>query len=310
MSDNLQQTINFAKTFIQYSPLTAGLGMEPAVSIGTMIRNSILNPPQSFFFNRAETTFPTVVGQQDYTQQLDDLAYIEKVSLTDAAGKIYEIKDVYNNAALSPSSDQARPNALSIERSFISAGLLNFSLRFLAVPDQVYTVTLVYQKIALPFGPYLLSACGNAAAGNTTYTGVFDKLAFPVGATAIITGFTSAVNNGSFVVVSCAATSLVVANAAGTAATNTGYVSNFDWSPIPDTFRDVYNNLFLAEALAIVDDARAQLYRQRGVAAFFAKATGLTETQRNAFAQQWLARDTEKASVSGLVQLGQNGRGM
>jgi hypothetical protein len=311
MGGNLQQTINWAKTFIQYSPLQAGLGQEPAVSIASMIRNSLLNPPLTWYYNRAETTFPTVVNQQDYTQQLDDLAFLEKVSLTDDAGNITEIKDVYNNSALSPSSVPGRPNSVSIERSFISAGLLNFSIRFLAVPDKIYTVTLVYQKLALPFGPFFISAAGNAAAGNTTYTGVFDKLAFPVGSTAIITGFvTNVVNNGSFVVVSCSATSLVVANAAGVAETRQAYVSNFSWDPIPDSYSDVYNNLFLSEAMAMVDDNRSQLYRQRGVAALMAKASGLTEMQKNIFAQQWLSRNTEKQAVAGMTTLGNTGRGV
>jgi hypothetical protein len=265
----------------------------------------------TWFFNRAEVTFPTVVGTQDYTQQLDDLAFVEKVSLTDDAGNIYEIKDVYNNSALSPSSTQGRPNAISIERSFVSAGLLNFSLRFLAVPDRVYTVTLVYQKLALPFGPYFISAAGTASGGNTTYTGTFDKLAFPVGATAIITGFVAhPANNGSFVVVSCSATSLVVANAGGIAETIQAYVSNFSWDPIPDSYSDVYNNLFLAEAMAMVDDSRSQLYRQRGVAALMAKASGLTEMQKNIFAQQWLSRNTEKQATAGMTNLGNTGRGV
>jgi len=307
---NLQQTINWAKTYIQYSPLTAGLGQEPAVSIASMIRSSMLNPPMTWFFNSAELTFPTVVGQQDYTKQIDDLGFIQKVSLTDDQGKIWEIKDVYNVSSLSPSTDQARPNSVSLERSFISGGLLNFVIRFLAVPDQIYTVTVLYQKIALPMGPFFISSVANNAGGNTTYTGDFDKQAFPAGSTAVITGFSTPANNGSFVVASATATTLVVVNPNGVAETKQAYVSNFSWDPIPDSYSDVYNNLFLAEAMALVDDQRAQLYRQRGVAALFAKLTGLSEMQQNAFAQQWLARGTERQANAGTTQLGNTGRGI
>jgi len=179
------------------------------------------------------------------------------------------------------------------------------------VPDKIYTVTLVYQKLAPQFGPFFITSCGNAGGGNTTYTGSFDIISFPAGATAIVTGFvTNAVNNGSFVVVSSTNTSLVLANAAGVAETAAAFVNNFSWDPIPNQYSDVYNNLFLAEALAVVDDARAQLYRQRGVAALMAKASGLTEMQKNIFAQQWLARGTERASSSGITTLGNTGRGI
>jgi len=314
MFNTLQNSINFALPYIQYSPLTAGFGQEPAASIGTMIRNSFLSAPMTWFFNRAEITFPTVVGQQDYTiATAPDLAFVEKVSLTDDQGNIFEIKDVYDNQSLSPSSFQQRPDAMSIQTSPVVASVQNYKFRFLGVPDQIYTVTIEYQKLSPQFGPFFITSCGNAAAGNTAYTGNFDTLSFPTGATAIITGFkTNAVNNGSFVVVSCTTTMLTLANAAGVAETPAAgaFANNFSWSPIPNQFSDVYNNLFLSEALATVDDARAQLYRQRGIAAMLAKATGLSEMQKNVFVQQWLARGVERQSLVSSTQTGNAGRGI
>jgi hypothetical protein len=309
MSLNLQNTLNWAAPYIQYSPLTAGLGQEPAVSIASMVRNSFLSQPQTWFFNRSTATFNTVVGQQDYTQAaVVDLSFVEKVSLQDDQGNIYEIKDVYNNRALSPSSFQQRPSAMSVETSNSTAGCV---FRFLGVPDQIYAVVVTYQKLSPQFGPFFISSAANASGGNTVYTGTFDPISFPAGSIAIITGFQAhTVNNGSFVVVSATATTLTVANAAGIAETIQAYVSNFAWDPIPDQYSDVYNNLFLSEALAMVDDPRAQLYRQRGVAIFLSKASGLTEMQRNAFVQQWLAREVERQSILGAVQLGHAGRAL
>ncbi len=401
MFNTLYNSINFAKTFTQYSPLTAGLGQEPAASIGSMIRNSLLNPPLTWYFNRAEFTFDTQIGVQDYEEQISDLSFVEKVSLQDDEGNITEIKDVYNNSALSKSAFQQKPNAMSVEKTYMSAArnpvtmtisavtvasnvltvfvntttgiqvgdsitfntvtpatFLNgqtvvvatinpgvsftaafthanypsgsgssansgnavyagldslrfFTLRFLGVPDKIYHVTLVYQKLAPQFGPFFITSADNASAGNTAYHGSFDPLSFPVGATAIITGFvTNAVNNGSFAVVSCTNSVLTLANTAGVAEAISAYANNFSWDPIPNQYSDVYNNLFLAEAMAGVDDARAQLYRQRGVAALLAKATGLTEMQKNAFIQQWLQRGVERASEGGQIQQGSAGRGM
>jgi hypothetical protein len=312
MSGNLQQTVNWAKTFVQYMPLTAGLGQEPAVSIASMIRNSILNPPYTWQFNRAEVTFPTVTGQQDYTlATCPDLAFVEKVSLSDDEGNIWEIKDVYNNSALAVSAFPGRPNAMSVESSSIILNVLNYKFRFLAVPDKIYTVTVTYQKLSPQFGPFFITSVAAHSGSNTTYTGSFDTISFPVGAVAIITGCTNAANNGSFVVVSCTSTALTLANAAGVLeSTSTSYANNFSWDPIPDQYSDVYNNLFLSEILAVGDDARAAMYRQRGVAALLSKASGLTEMQKNAFAQQWLARDVQRESTLGAAQLGHTGRGI
>lgn len=315
----LQHSIQFAQPFVQYVPITAGAGQEPATSIGTMIRNSFLGAPLVWNFNRNEITFSTVVKQQDYSQSFsangNDFGFIEEASLTDDQGNTYYIKDVYNTATLgvataSPAASGQRPSGISVKNVSYASGTQTVIFRFIGVPDAVYTVSLTYQKRAPIFGPFFLSAAGNAAGGNTAYTGVFDPYSFPVGATAIITGFGNAANNGSFTVVSCTTTLLTVSNAVGVAQTQTAYATNFDWSPIPDIFSDVYNNLFLSEILAMSDDARAQLYRQRGVAAFLSRASGLTETQKNAFAQQWLARDRERGALLSSGQQGVQARGV
>lgn len=315
MTYTLQNSINFAQTLVQYVPLTAGLGQEPAASIGTLIRNSFLGAPQTWYFNRNEISFSTVVGQQDYSQSFagngNDFGFIEKLSLTDDQGNIHEIKDVYNTDALALSAFQQRPSAVSVKSVTYSGATQTVGLRFLGVPDQVYTVTLTYQKKAPLFGPFFISSCGTAAGGNTTYTGVFDPYSLPASALANITGFANAANNGTFTIVSCTATSLVVANSGGTAQTATAFVTNFDWSPIPDQFSDVYNNLFLSEALSFADDApRAQIYRQRGIAAFLSRSDGLTEMQRDAFTQQWESRDKERAIFLAKAQQSVQARGI
>jgi hypothetical protein len=66
---------------------------------------------------------------------------------------------------------------------------------------------------------YSLSAVVNAVGGNTTYTGIF---LIPVQAQAmvLIAGWSTPANNGTFSVVSCDATTLVVNNSAGVAETH------------------------------------------------------------------------------------------
>lgn len=222
MAYTLQQSINWAQAFLQYSPLNAGTGNEPALSTANMIQNTIMNAPFTWAWNQnQDSTKTTTQGTQDYSYTLTDFNFLEKASITDSNGKIWEIKDVYNTAALNKSTEQARPNALAI-MSLIPG--TSFSARFMAVPNAVYTVNLVYQKLP-----------------------------------------TAMVNTSS------------------------------DWS-IPDTYADIYNNLFLGEMFSVVDDARSTTYRQRGIAALLSKAEGLSEMDKNMFLDQYWARDSQQTA--------------
>ena len=226
MATTVQNTIDFAQTFTQYSPLSVGTGNQPALGIANEIQNMILNAPFTWGFNRKEnSTLNTVAGTQDYVVALTDFSFLEKVSLTDANGAVFEILDVYNTAALgkadASTNKQQRPNSICV---LAVAYGINVTLRFMGVPNAVYNVTLTYQKLVTPL--------------------------------AALTGGT------------------------GT------------WA-IPDQYLDIYNNLFVGEAMAVVDDARAVQYRQRGVAALLAKAEGLSEMQKNLFLEQYWMRDRQ-----------------
>jgi hypothetical protein len=277
-----------------------------------MVRNSILNPPMTWDFNRVENSNTnTTTSDQDYTIALDDFGYLEKVSLTDASGNTQEIKDVYNNSALSKNSVVQRPSAIAV---IMSNRGTDVKLRFNSIPDKIYTINLTYQAVAAQFGPFVVNSCGNAAGGNTTYTGIFDPLSFTVGATATIQGFLTAANNGIYIIVSVTSTHLVLFNPNGVAEiapTLQGSAINSSWFPIPDSYSDIYNNLFLAEAFqAVGEDADAARYRQRGIAAFLAKSEGLDQTQINIFRQQWLQRDTEVQASQLRTAQGNQARGV
>jgi hypothetical protein len=184
--------------------------------------------------------------------------------------------------------------------------------RFLGVPDKIYSVSLTYQKIAPQFGPFFVTSTDDASFGSTNYRGFFSAVSTPTNSTVTITGYTGAnnANNGTFTVSSVTPTLLVVNNSAGVSSSQLGYAVNMDWAPIPDQLSEVYNNLFLSEALASVDDNRAAMYRQRGVAAFLATQTGLSDMQKNAFTQQWLARDVDRQLSTSFTTLGNTSRGI
>lgn len=310
---NLQNSINWALPYVQGSPLSAWTAGEPAVSVATLIRNSLLSPPLAWPWNRKEdSSTSTVAGTQDYVIPIVDFGFAEKVSLTDVNGNVYELKDIYNNLPLSATTStinaRSRPMAVSI--LIVTPGT-SIKIRFMQVPDQIYTINVTYQAAPVPFTQNTLTAAGSASAGNTAYTGTFTTSLFPTGQSAMILGFINAVNNGTFTIVSCTSTTLTVANPSGVTETTPAFAINVSWSPIPDYYSDIYNWLFLSESFSADDDpARAQIYRQRGVAAFLAKAEGLTEMQKNAFIQQWLNYTRETQQTGLRLQQGSQARGI
>jgi hypothetical protein len=241
-NQTIQNSIDYSQTYIQYSPLNVGVANEPAITIANEVQNLVVGPPFTWGWNRKEdSTLSTVAGTQDYTVNLTDFAYLEKVSLTDPNGAVFEIVDVYNTAALgkadSSTNKRQRPNAACV--LLVTYGT-SVKIRFMGCPDVIYNVSLTYQKLVTPM--------------------------------AALTGGT------------------------GT------------WT-IPPQYSDVYNSLFLAEALATVDDARAVQYRQRGVTALLAKSEGLSELQKNAFLEQYWMRDRQQQSGALRTQQSVQARG-
>jgi len=391
MPNTVQTTLNWALAYIQNQPLSNNTGFEPAASIASIVRNSMMNPPLTWSWNRFEdSSITTTLVDQDYTVALTNFGFIEKASLTDPAGNVQELKDILNTTPLSKNSTVQRPSAVSVI-SYVPG--VSLKIRFNTIPDKAYTVNLTYQGIAVQFGPFVVNSA-TAVGGNTqytgiftpasfpagspvtidgfstsygvsgitsvansvgpytTYTGVFTTAYFPAGTDVTISGFTNAGNNGVFKIVSVNGTTLVVVSQSGTAETATataigavispnngtytvvsststqlvlanpngvaetpptGAATAFNgsWAPIPDSFSDIYNNLFLSEAFQTAnDDQEAARYRQRGVAALLSKAEGLTQTQINIFRQQWLARDSEQTASTLRTQQGSQARGV
>jgi hypothetical protein len=312
MANTLQGTINWAQAFIQYSPLTAGAGLEPSVSIASMIRNTMMTAPMAWHWNRVEdNSKSTQVNVQDYVYNIANLGYIELVTLIDSSGKAFQMKDVYNYDAIAPlgsNSVPQRPQAAALVTNTVGVG---FKLRFMGIPDDVYQIILTYQPAPPQFAAFTVTSVLTASGGNTVYNGIsFSSTFLPIGSDVLVVGATNTQNNGTFQVVNVTSAQLTLNNPSGMAETSSNILaSNQDWFPIPDSYSDIYNNLFLGEAMALVDDARSQVYRHRGVAAFLAKAEGLTDLQKNIFAQQWLAQGREPTTVAFKLQQVAQARG-
>ncbi len=250
MATTVQNTIDFAQTFTQYSPLAVGTGNQPALGIANEIQYMVFNAPFTWGFNRAENgpltnnVLTLTPGIQDYVVPVTDFSFIETATTKDPdTGETFSIMDVYNTKNLSTgdasTNKRGRPNSVSVR--MVQFGT-NITLRFLGVPDKAYSVIFTYQKLVAPL---------------TTLTG-----------------------------------------ATGT------------WT-IPDQYQDIYNHLFVGESMAVVDDARATQYRQRGVAALLAKSEGLSDMQKNQFLEQYWMRQGRTDIVGTLrAQQAQQARGV
>lgn len=132
----------------------------PILGIGNIVRNIILAAPFTWRFNRKVNTFLSgnnglVQGTQDYAVSIPDMGFIENMAITDPSitaslGTIntWQLKDVLNNKSLAFSSTQARPEVAAIQSD---DGSGNLSLRFSAIPDKPYNVTIVYQAAPVQF---------------------------------------------------------------------------------------------------------------------------------------------------------------
>lgn len=169
MAYTLTQSINFVAPYIGYVPQSAGVANEPAISIANAIQASLMSPPMMWPWNRNENSaVPTVVGQQDYVIPVTDFSYIEKCTLVDPSGRGWDVPEVYNFKALGMSGIKQRPGAIGIKS--ITYGT-NVTIRFVGVPDQVYTIDLIYQKIYTPF-----AALGGSWALPDTYIDIYNTL--------------------------------------------------------------------------------------------------------------------------------------
>jgi hypothetical protein len=151
-NETIPNSIDYSQPFILYSPISAGVGGQPAITIANEIQNLVCGPPFCWAWNRKEdSSTSTAAGAQDYTINLTDFAYLEMISLTDPNGVVYQILDCYNNKARgiadATKAKQARPNSACVIQVIYGTSV---KIRFMGVPDQIYLITLTYQKLITP----------------------------------------------------------------------------------------------------------------------------------------------------------------
>jgi hypothetical protein len=162
MANNLQYTINFISPFCRYMSPNVGINNMPIIGIANIVRNVILAAPLTWRFNRNTVNLVGSVGSppagiqqgvQDYTQSFTDFGFLETATASDGKTS-WQFKDIYNTETLGLSvvsgSDQgqARPMSISV---YNDDGAGNITFRLSAVPDQSYSVNLIYQRAPTSF---------------------------------------------------------------------------------------------------------------------------------------------------------------
>lgn len=155
MATNLfiQKTMTWAQAFLKNQPMSIG-NMEPALSTGNMVLQTMLGAPFKWRFNRAAFSFPTVPASVspsvapvcDYLVNLPDFGYLEDQWLmvgTGATQKVHELGGKFQLAR--PTGAASRPTRIAAQLDD-NAG--NITFRLDSMPDQVYTVAGEYQKRA------------------------------------------------------------------------------------------------------------------------------------------------------------------
>lgn len=242
MGNLLSDTIAYVVPYCRYQAANIGTNGMPIIGIANIVQNLILAAPFTWRFNRnvvnlvgnAAPPLGIQQGVQDYVQSVPDFGFIEKATANDG-NTSWELKDVKNNEALASSVTQARPMSISV---FNDDGNGNITFRLSAVPDQTYTINLIYQKAPAQF------------------TDTTDP-----------------------------------------------------WSPIPDSFSDVYNNLCLGYYMDSCQDPRAPQYISRGVAGLLARAQGLSAMDKALFAASYMNFNAQMMIEQLKAQQGQAAQG-
>jgi hypothetical protein len=151
---NLQSSALFSMPFIGYQPVNISNG-EPAITAGNLTKQTMLGPPFKWNWNRSEFHIdldPTETAWgQDYLLLLPDFHFMEKLWLTDTAGKVTEITNIASS--LSAESAVKRPSSAAMNTQDDEG---NVTLRLNARPDEAYKIDGTYQR-----APVLMTSLAN-----------------------------------------------------------------------------------------------------------------------------------------------------
>jgi hypothetical protein len=138
----LQNSINFVRPILKMQPLDV-TGLEPALTAGNIILQTMLSAPFRWRFNRQSFNFQTEVSfpaTTDYNILLPTFGFLETQWITDSTGYPYELN---GELAVPVVGDLGRPSVIAPQFDDNEG---NITFRLKNAPDAVYTVFMDYQQ--------------------------------------------------------------------------------------------------------------------------------------------------------------------
>lgn len=107
----LQNTVNWAQTFLGFAGLNIGISNEPAITSANIVMQTMLAPPFKWRWNRGSVSFPTntTTATQDYGVSVAGFGHIENAFLTGFTNPI----ELQTSECLAVDSAQDRPVYIS-----------------------------------------------------------------------------------------------------------------------------------------------------------------------------------------------------
>jgi hypothetical protein len=136
---NIMSSALFSLPFLGYQPVNISNG-EPALTAANLVKQTILGPPFTWSWNRTNFLVEITPDSQDYSVLLPNLGFLERVWLTDAKGKVTEIKI---RLSLAAESSIQRPASVALQ-TYADDGTA--VLRINAIPDGPYIMEGFYQN--------------------------------------------------------------------------------------------------------------------------------------------------------------------
>jgi hypothetical protein len=146
---SLDFMVRYVRRFVFNNPLTFSGTNDPAMDMGNWVRNTILQPPFAWRWNRATTQITLVTGQQDYSANLPNFGWLESATVVDTVSvpnAVYKLQISLNDET------EIVDNQPSKIAARLDDGNGNITFRITPPPTANFTLAnLTYQNASPKF---------------------------------------------------------------------------------------------------------------------------------------------------------------
>lgn len=143
----LSRTIGYASQFVRLAPLYFAPNNDPSLTNADWVKQFMLAAPLAWRWNRTTITFQVTPAKTDYVQALSDFGWLEKAYFVNPNdGNSNQQLEVFLNLQV-----DTTPNLPQKISTQFDDGEGNITFRVFPTPDQIYEVTVEYQRSASIF---------------------------------------------------------------------------------------------------------------------------------------------------------------